>query len=704
MLYDINLKNTIKESFTQYSGAVIQSRALVDVRDCVKPSARQIYYSLFTDNFIHEKPFKKTLKAIGSCMRFYIHGDSSCEGVIMRSGQPFSLRYPLVEVEGSYGNLTETGNWAASRYTASRLSEIANYLIQDTNIHTVEEWIDNYDDTEQYPRILSSLGFYNIVNGTTGIAVGTASSVPQFNLIEVNEAMKKLVENPDIDFEEIFCYPDFATGGTIINKDEVKESLKNGQGKACVIRAKITYQKKDNALVVSEMPYGVYTNTICSEVEKLALEDESLGIVNLNDLTGEQANIKIYLSNKYKNNIKSVQNLVDFLYAKTSLQKSFSVNMTMLENGRYPKVYGWKEALLAHIEHERQTYINLFTHQKDKLSHRLSIVIGILAAINSIDEVVATIRAAKSTSEAISNLVKLLNINDEQAKAILDIKLAHLARLESDKFKEEKKILEKEIKRLTLILNSKELLNQEMIKKFDEVSSKFGDERRTKVIQKEIIKVSTAKKKEEVETKSIIVFKPIGYIQNVDVAAYRSQGYPAFTVSSKDLILLFSNKGKFYRVSPKDIKKCGMSDKGTPIGAIIKLGTDEKVISVFDGTVNEKKPYLMFAMKNGMVKKAKKESFFGTTRNLKGMVAIKGDEEIVSIQETNGCVVTLYSKEKQISFMADTIRTSGKGSGGIKGMVLAENDAVVDMKIEEPQNFKGKIQARGGKGIKLTGF
>ena len=189
MLYDISLKDTIEESFTQYSGAVIQSRALVDVRDCVKPSARQIYYSLFTDGFTHDKPFKKTLKAIGSCMRFYIHGDSSCEGVIMRSGQPFSLRYPLVEIEGSYGNLTETGNWAASRYTAARLSDVANYLIQDANTHTVNEWVDNYDDTEQYPRILPSLGFYNIVNGTTGIAVGTASSIPQFNLREVNEAM-----------------------------------------------------------------------------------------------------------------------------------------------------------------------------------------------------------------------------------------------------------------------------------------------------------------------------------------------------------------------------------------------------------------------------------------------------------------------------------------------------------------------------------
>ena len=201
----ISLKNVIEESFAQYAGAVIQSRALVDVRDCVKPSARQIYYCMFTDKFTADKPFKKTLKAIGSAMRMYIHGDSSCEGVIMRSGQPFSMRYPLVEVEGSFGNLTETGNWAAPRYTAARLSPITSYLLEDTNKYGIEEWVDNYDDTEQYPRVLSSCGFYNIVNGTTGIAVGTASSIPQFNLKEVNNALIKLLRNEDVSFDEIYC-------------------------------------------------------------------------------------------------------------------------------------------------------------------------------------------------------------------------------------------------------------------------------------------------------------------------------------------------------------------------------------------------------------------------------------------------------------------------------------------------------------------
>src|SRR5574344_1621236 len=207
MIRVMDMTTIINESFTQYSGAVLQSRALVDVRDCLKPSARQIFYCLYTDKFVHSKPFKKTLKGIGSAMRMYIHGDSSCEGVIMRAGQPFAMRYPLIEVEGSFGNLMESGNWAAPRYTSARLSELANYLFADIDKDTIKEWRDNYDDTEQYPTVLPTKGFFNIVNGSSGIATGLASSIPQFNLREVNEALIKLLWNPEVNFEEIFCAP-----------------------------------------------------------------------------------------------------------------------------------------------------------------------------------------------------------------------------------------------------------------------------------------------------------------------------------------------------------------------------------------------------------------------------------------------------------------------------------------------------------------
>ena len=240
----------IKQSFTNYAGAVLQSRALVDVRDCLKPSARQIFYCMYTDKFVHSKPFKKTLKAIGSAMRMYIHGDSSCEGVIMRAGQPFAMRYPLVEVEGSFGNLMDSGNWAAPRYTSSRLSDISNALFSDIDKETISEWRDNYDDTEQYPTVLPSVGFYNIVNGTMGIGIGAASSIPQYNINDVNKALITLLWNEDASFEEIYCIPDFATGAILINEEQVKESMKKGTGFACKLRSVVEFDSKERCFIV----------------------------------------------------------------------------------------------------------------------------------------------------------------------------------------------------------------------------------------------------------------------------------------------------------------------------------------------------------------------------------------------------------------------------------------------------------------------
>lgn len=697
MDFEVSLDDVIDNSFGQYAGAVIQSRALVDVRDCVKPSTRQVLYCMFTDKFTHDKPFKKTLKAIGSCMRLYIHGDASCEGIVMRSGQPFSMRYPLVEVEGSYGTLTETGNWAAPRYTASRLSQLSDYLLKETNKYTVDEWADNYDDTEKYPRILSSLGFYNIVNGTSGIASGLASSVPQFNLKEVNAAMVYMLEHKDATFDDILCYPDFATGGTILNKDEVRESLKTGKGKGCIIRAKLEYDKKDNCIIVRELPYSVYTNTICNEIEKITNDEETNpGIVNLNDLTGENVCIKIYLSRS-----ANPKEVATYLFDNTSLQKTYGINMTMLENGRYPKVFGWQEALTAHLKHEKQVYINMYKHQLDVLNYKLKITNGIIVAINKIDETVETIKNSSSTKEANEKLQSFLDIDEDQAKAILEIKLVRLAKLEVNKLLKDKENLESEIERISSILNSNKLLKQEMIKRFNEVSEKFGDERRTKVVQKEITKTKKVKSSAPKENRNfVIAFNPLGYLQKVSPSKYKSDGNLAFTVSEDRKVALFSNKGRFFRIALSDIKECGSKDKGTAIGAIINLDNDEKIITIHNDVFVDK-PYMFFVTEDGKVKKCEGKQFAGGTRNVKGSVAFKTNSKIVSIQETNGCIVTLTSTKRQISFMADSVRASSIRSGGMCGIKLDDDDKIVSMTITEPQNFTGKIANKGGRGVIL---
>ena len=266
------LRPIIEDSMIQYSGAVLQSRALVDVRDGLKPSARQIFYSMLLHKLTHDKPYKKTANAVGMAMAdFYIHGDSSCEGVIMRAGQPFAMRYPLIDVKGNAGSLIESGDWAAMRYTESRLSKISNILFSDINKNTISEWRNNYDNTKQYPSVLPTKGFYNICNGSQGIGIGMASSIPQYNLKEMNRVLEKLLLNPESSFEDIYIAPDFATGAILLNEDEVKESMRTGSGFACKLRSIVEFNKGERCFVVTEIPYGTYTNTICKELEDIDL-------------------------------------------------------------------------------------------------------------------------------------------------------------------------------------------------------------------------------------------------------------------------------------------------------------------------------------------------------------------------------------------------------------------------------------------------
>ena len=392
---EVSLTPIIKESFLQFGGAVLQSRALPDARDLLKPSARQIFYCLYTDKFIHEKPFQKTLKAIGSCFRMYIHGDSSAEGVIMRAGQPFAMRYPLIEVEGSYGTLLASGSWSAPRYTSARLSPLANYLFSDIQKEVIEEWRDNYDNTEQYPMVLPSKGFYNLVNGSYGIGVGASCSCPQYNLKELNEALIRLLWNPDIDFDEIYCAPDFATGAVLLNADEVKESHRLGTGSACKLRSIVDWDKKEKCLVVSEIPYMLYTETICKQLEDIINGEENPGIDRFNDLTGKTPLIKIYLS---KN--ASPEKILKYLYKNTSLESYYGVNFTFLENGRFPRDFGWKELLQSHLDHEKSVYINGFQFDRRKILARLHIIEGLMKAISMIDEVVKTIKKCADAKNA----------------------------------------------------------------------------------------------------------------------------------------------------------------------------------------------------------------------------------------------------------------------------------------------------------------
>lgn len=680
----MELAPIIKESFSQYAGAVLQSRALVDVRDCLKPSARQIFYCLYTDKFVHSKPFKKTLKGIGSAMRMYIHGDSSCEGVIMRAGQPFAMRYPLVEVEGSYGNLMESGNWAAPRYTASRLSDISNYLFEDIAKDTINEWRDNYDDTEQYPAVLPSKGFYNIVNGTMGIGIGMSSSIPQFNLKELNEALIKLLWNPDCSFEDIYCAPDFATGGILLNEEEVKESLKNGNGKSCKLRSVISYDNTEKCLIVTEIPYSVYTNTICGELEKILESEENPGIDRFNDLTGSTPLIKIYLSRK-----ANPDKVLKYLYKNTSLQYYYGINMTMLENGRYPKVFTWKKALQSYLNHEISVYRQGFIFDLNKIKNRIHIIEGLLKAINNIDEVIHLIKEAADSKNASLALQKFLGITEIQAKAILDIKLARLARLEVDKLINEQKELEAEKDRITSILMNEDLLKKEIEKGLIEVANKFGDERRTKILNVE------TEEDEPKEIKSLSVNLTNNnnvYINEISSLYTQRKGgvgvkfkldngefiLNSFSAQTIDTILFFTNYGNFY--------SCNISilpvDEKVYINNFVNLHENERIVAAISINKNNNIHNLTFITKCGMIKKSSIEEY-----NIKRQVGVKAlnlneGDELCDVLTTDSEKIGILTNLGQfLMFVPRDISETGRVTKGVKAIKLNDGDYVVSARV-----------------------
>lgn len=676
-----NLTQIINDSFIQFSGSVLQSRALVDVRDCLKPSARQIFYCMYTDKFVHSKPFQKTLKAIGSAFRMYIHGDSSAEGVIMRAAQPFSLRYPLVECEGSYGTLLSSSSWAAPRYTGSRLSELSNYLFSDIDKNTVSEWRDNYDNTEQYPMILPSKGYYNICNGTFGLGVGASSSIPQFNLKELNHALEVLLLNPDTSFDEIYCAPDFATGAILLNENEIKESLKNGQGAACKLRSVVEWDSKDRCFIVTELPYMVYTETICGELEEI-LNDElnNPGVERFNDLTGVTPLIKIYLSKK-----ANPDRVLKYLYKNTSLQYYYGINMTMLENGRYPKVFGWKAALQAHIDHEKIVYRKGFEYDLAKIEKRIHILDGLLIAIASIDEVVKTIKSSPSTSAASKILQEKFVLDAEQAKAILDMKLSRLANLEVQKLEDERTKLQQDAAHIHAILDDSNLFNQELINGWRAVAQKFGDERRTKIfnIENEDDEVTEKKQLSLSFTNKGAVF----VTETSSLYSQRRNGIGSKFKLEKDefvvdnlvgenteMILFFSSNGNYYHMRMGEFT---IGEKQYLSNFLPSANTETFTAAVSLNPRNNNK-YLVFVTRNGILKKSRL-SDYNMKRNI-GAAAIKldaGDSIVATLLISDERLGIMSHSGQFIMIASSPIKSLGRVTRGIIGMKLNAGDYIV---------------------------
>lgn len=553
-----NTKNIIGEYFAGYGAAVAQSRALISVEDGLKPSLRQALYANFTDKFVGSKKKAKFVKLIGSASRFCWHGDMSTYGMMIRCAKPFAMRYPLYGAQGSYGTLIDPGNHAHQRYVEGYLSDIGASLFNSIKCNTIPEWKDNYDDTEKYPLLLPSRGFWNVCNGTLGIGTGLAASIPSFNLKEMNEALSKYLLGEPFDLP----MPDFATGGVLLNSNEVKEALEKGSGGSCKLRAKIDYDEKTRTFTVCELPYATYTNTICKELEVL-LEDPANGIETFIDVTGEQPNIQITVK-KTANPAK----VLEVLWQKTSLQNNYGINLTMLQNSRYPKVFSLREAMWAHLEHELAVYKRECEYNLQVILDRLVIVEGYLLAFPHIEEIVSIVKKSSTREQAASNLVTRFKFLPQQVAAILKLTLGKLSHLDQTKYEEEKKKLLVEKTTIEDILASSRKQKENVAKELRRFAAAHGDNRRTVLTN---VEEETADK--------LAYFTADGKIRLSEPKSGTTVG----TMVSGQPYLLVSYKGVIYRSAeyPKRQKQVANLAEGDYIIAVFP-DDNKKFLTVID--------------------------------------------------------------------------------------------------------------------------
>ena len=689
-LKKVNLTDTLESNFARYAGMVIQDRAIVDVRDGLKPAARQLAYAQYIDKLTYDKPFKKATKSVASGMsHFYVHGDASAYSTLIRMGKPFAMRYPLEDVQGSYGNQMENDNEAASRYVEMRLSELGTHLFDSIEKNTIDEedWRENYDNTESYPAVLPSIGFYNLVQGSMGIGVALASSIPQFNLREINNSLVKLLWNPETPFEQIYCAPDFCTGATIINGEEIKESIKNGTGASIKIRAKIESDYQNNQLIVTELPYGVYTNTICKQLTQAIEENPDCGIIKFLDLTGVKPLIKITLDKNA--NFAKVK---DFLYKNTALQSHFSVNMVMLKDGKVPQIFGLKEALLEYLTHSKKVLRNKITFDLNKAIARLEIVEGYLKALSIIDEVVALIKSQPNSAAACIALMNTFSFSERQAKAILDLKLNRLVNMEIAKIQEEKRTLESKIEHYNLLLtNEKEFLTV-IENNLQEVSKKYGDDRRTIIdnVSEEAPIVEEKAIIAYISKRGAIIAREIGELSTQKRNTVGSKikfadknDYIWKTIAGKNTeqVLIFTNLGKSYSLQLSDIPL----NEETYINQLLTLKNDEYVTNILSYDNAKSYKYVIFATKNGTVKKTEMKEYLGGSKK-SGLIALKvrEDDELIStqlIENDNDRIFLATRNGNCLLIEQNDFSATGRNTIGVKGINLSDGDELITMQI-----------------------
>ncbi len=730
---EVDAINEMKTSFIAYAMAVNVSRAIPDVRDGLKPVHRRILYAMNELGLTSDKPFRKCALIVGDVLgKYHPHGDSSVYDALVRLAQDFSIRCTLVDGHGNFGSV-DGDPAAAYRYTEARLSKIADEMIRDIDKKTVD-FYPNFDDTREQPVVLPSRYPNLLVNGSDGIAVGMATSIPPHNLGEVIDGTIALLENPELDVDGIMDYipaPDFPTGAYIMGGSGIKKAYRTGRGN-CIIRARAEIEENDRTgksrIVISEIPYQVNKAKLIENMADLVKQKRIEGISDIHELSDKEG-MRIVVDVKKDANPQVVLNM---LYKHTQMQISFSMIMLALVDGT-PKVLNIKQILEEYIKHQKSVVVRRTQYDLDKALEREHILLGLVKALTNIDEVIETIKKSKDRQSAIENLMNNFELSDKQAIAILEMRLQRLTALEVEKIQEELAELEKTIADLRDILAKPQRVVEIIKTELLEIKGRYNDKRRSEITYD----YSDIDIEDLIEVEDVILsITHNGYIKRMPVDEYKAQrrggvGISAhktkeedfvenvITTSTHDNILFFSNKGKVYRAKGYQIPEASRTSKGRAIVNLLNLEPGE-VINAYVPVPKDSQGFLMLATKQGLIKKTTLDEYVRINNNGKKAITFANDDdELIGVQLTSGTdeIIMASSGGKCIRFSEEDIRPTGRTSMGVKSIKLDKGEVVVDMtKVKEDcevltitENGYGKrtdiseyrLQGRAGSGIKV---